>query len=222
MERWERVVFWLSLAALLGTVLLLARAAAGRHDPWARTPEQGAMIARIIANERSEFLRGDPSADRNEIHWFLSVVSNNRDRLAPKEGWSGVLRRLAPHVTGAKPPTRHRQAVNASLVGCSERKPALWQDDIDGNWDQYSLQWQSLCLDVRDLWVRGEWEHQPGVITWGNTRDSERQLCRGRSRLCLVGRFEGGPIGGNLFFGLADGDACRPGLQEEFVEERCQ
>ena len=206
-------------ARIIGVVLALIAAPLAAHaagDAWNRSKAQGALLARIIVNENSSMLLPNRTYDPTETQWYAAVAINNRKRFAA-HGWLDVIGHLAPHVSLLKPYTQPRQEWTSTLVGCTEKKPTLWVDERDGNWELYALRWQSFCLDVRDEWLSSEPAVNADVIAWGSIADSKRQLCRPRPRLCLITAF----AGGNLFFGRAGSPSCDAAAQESFVEAHC-
>jgi len=206
------------VCAVIGAILVLASIASAQE--WRRTPVEGAMLARIIVSERSAVLRERDAAsvDASEFDWFASVVINNRDRFPRARSWLAIMGELSPHVTMRKPTTTARQEWTSTLVGCTERQPAGWIRERDGKWDIYALRWQSFCIDIRDRWVRGDFEVHEDAIAWGSVDDSKRRMCRPKNPLCLLHHFSGG----NLFFALAGSAACRDEVQESFVEAHCE
>ena len=207
----------LATASVLRDCVSPAYAQRSHSSPWARTPAQAALLARVIVNENSSMLLPNRTWDAVETEWFAAVAINSRQRFAA-HGWLDVIARLAPHVGLLRPYTRPRQEWTSTLHGCTEAKPTLWVDARDGDWNLYSLRWQSFCLDVREYWLRAKAPINADVMAWGSIADSERQLCRPRPRLCLITRFPGG----NLFFGRVGAASCNDALREEFVEARCE
>ena len=217
------------VCVLLGTVLLLASIAFAQSIPnteraaWRRTAAQGQALARIIASERSEVLRVGVRFDASELDLFASVVLNNRGSYSAAHGWLDVMSHLSPHVTMRRPPTRPRHEWTSTLVGCTAAQPSGWVSERDGNWNQYARQWQSLCLDIQDRWVRGEFVITPGVIAWGNIDDAKRHLCKRSSRnLCPVAMFVGANDRANVWFARNGDDVCSASLRAAFVEDHCE
>lgn len=170
----------------------LLEAARDRSDTGApriklRLSTEGAVaLARVIANESTRVLR--PPSDRGtggeldaDAYAIAEVVAGFAAWLHTSH--MQALRRLAPHVTGAKPALLRRHTVFGALPLVGELKPAAWLDR-DGDWSAYSGNWarfrDSVIAMVRDGWAR---RCAGPVHAWGNAQDSRIARARGLERV---------------------------------------
>lgn len=130
--------------------------------------------ARIAANEDARPLRrrgpdsdgtsGEPTTDT------LAILQVVHDFAAWKRiTHAAALRRLAPHVSGARPAKKRRHAVYATLPAMSMAAPALWQDAIDGDWRVHGPLWARFRDAVRRLVREGFTAPFPyhQLVAWG-------------------------------------------------------
>lgn len=197
------------------------------YDSWARTEEQGVMLARLWVSELSNDDKGmlgkhmekflyEKGTAPMAAHLLTHTVNNSRSLLVretrePVQGWLGVMRELSPYVTGKYEPKRPRQHWTSTLPETGEEAPAGWVPERDGDWRLYARSWVMLRKMAVSMWTRPA---QLALVPGGGIPrawDMEGYEST-RKRLCKLDNGNGEPLaaGGNWFWGFQGDPACLP------------
>jgi hypothetical protein len=167
---------------------------------WERTRAQGVALARIVVSEDTRVIRdrqpdckascGTSGALSPDAHGIALTVEENAKVMRGVKSYMDVMQRLSPHVTGAVPTNRARQAWTSTLPATGKEQPEGWVESRDGNWKSYANNWVAFREEMVQTWLGGSMEkvvpHPP--LAWGNAEDYERfKLERGLCRLPCIG-----------------------------------
>lgn len=159
-------------------------------------------LAKVCISENASPLRAvDDGGDCDAI-WLTTL--NNQWK---KESFREALSRMAPHVMGARPPTRVRQEWTNTLPFEGSEMPEGWiqctgdnKHNCSGNWDIYAENWEKFRDSLIHRYKKGPSKVCDGKpIAWGSEMDRNIAINR---KLCML------PCGNQNEFWARQGNGC--------------